>query len=152
MVIPDNVLESLCLPGPQYDLCQVEVKPCWTFKPSMKAGTAGLMAPLTNTCRLDFLKAKNRWWKCSECRVRQLSNSFLQIPFVFLKAFLFCCGHLLWMNCCWMNCFWMNCCWMNCVWMNCPSSPDSDPDPDPDPDPDTEVPYRAVRVLCWDNF
>ena len=103
------------------------------------------------TAELDFLKANNKWWNCSEWRVRQLSNSFLQIPFVFLKAFLFCCGHLLWMNCCWMNCFWMNCCWMNCVWMNCPSSPDSDPDPDPDPDPDSEVPYRAVRVLCWDN-
>ena len=23
---------------------------------------------------------------------------------------------------------------------------------DPDPDPDPEVPYRAVRVLCWDNL
>ena len=30
--------------------------------------------------------------------------------------------------------------------------PDPNPDPDPDPDPDSEVPYRAVRVLCWDNF
>ena len=37
---------------------------------------------------------------------------------------------------------------------------DSDPDPqqyqdpdiDPDPDPDSEVPYRSVRVVCWDIY
>ena len=33
---------------------------------------------------------------------------------------------------------------------------DSDPDPDPhqypDPDPDPEVPYRSVRVICWEIY
>ena len=38
----------------------------------------------------------------------------------------------------------------------CTPDPDSDPEPDPDPDAlrhrIPEVPYRAVRVLCWDSF